>query len=308
RLRPQVRGRHLSVDNLQRGRMSAVTRRLIVTADDFGISTAVNEAVRRGYRDGVLRFASLMVTGEAAADAVDIARRDCPGLGVGLHLVLCSGRPALRPESLEGLLESDGRFPDDPVLCGLRYFFDGGAERRLERELRAQFERFLATGLRPAHVDGHLNIHAHPVVFPLVMRLAREHGFSRVRLPGGEFGVSFGYSRRPLGKQLLEAAVFGMLRAYLLRSHADPRIEVPQRVYGLLRSGLMREEYVREAVRRLPPGTTEIYFHPSADPASEAGAEPRPGHHTCTELRTLTSPGLKTFLDDEGISLVTANV
>lgn len=279
--------------------------KLIVTADDFGISPEVNEAVVRGYRDGVLRHASLMVSGEAAEEAVERARRECQGLGLGLHVVLCAGRSVLPASRLGELVDGRGRFPDDPVACGMRYFFDRRLERALEAELRAQFERFLGFGLRPGHVDGHLNIHAHPVVYPLAQRLAREHGFQRLRLPGGELASSLRHSsRRWWPKQLVEGAVFGALRAYLLRSCGDPRVPVTERTYGLLRSGLMGEDYVLAALGSLPEGTTELYFHPSADPKSEALDEPRPGHHSVSELRALVSPRVRRRIDELGIELI----
>src|SRR5471032_3146050 len=68
-------------------------RALILTADDFGLHTRVNEAVERAHRNGVLSSASLMVAGDAAADAVERARR-LPTLRVGLHVVLADGRPS----------------------------------------------------------------------------------------------------------------------------------------------------------------------------------------------------------------------
>src|SRR5579871_109698 len=77
--------------------------RLIVTADDFGLHEAVNEAVERGYREGVLRAASLMVTAPAVADAVARARNS-PGLAVGLHLVLADGQAALPPTQIPELV------------------------------------------------------------------------------------------------------------------------------------------------------------------------------------------------------------
>ena len=87
-------------------------KRLIVTADDFGASLAVNEAVEQAHREGILTAASLMVAGDAAADAVARARA-MPSLGVGLHLVLVEGRPVLPPESIPALVDQTGRFRCD---------------------------------------------------------------------------------------------------------------------------------------------------------------------------------------------------
>jgi predicted glycoside hydrolase/deacetylase ChbG (UPF0249 family) len=103
-------------------------RRLIVSADDFGIAPEVNAAVERAHRDGVLTNASLMVTGGAAADAVAVARR-LPALGVGLHLVLAQGRPAAPHARIPRLVRAGGSFSDSPVASGLRFAWLSVARR-----------------------------------------------------------------------------------------------------------------------------------------------------------------------------------
>ncbi len=167
--------------------------------------------------------------------------------------------------------------------------------------MRAQFERFLSLGLKPSHVDGHLNTHVHPTVFPILMRLCREYGFTRVRLPGGELRPALSFGVGP--GRLAEGLVFEALRATLLpRSGA---VRVVDRSYGLLRSGLMHEEYLLHLLSRLPEGETEIYFHPTADPALRPHAgRPTPTHHSCLDLQALISPRVRAFIFESGIKLV----
>jgi chitin disaccharide deacetylase len=253
---------------------------LIVTADDFGYSSDVNAAVLRAHREGVLRFASLMVLRPAAAEAAALAK-DAPRLGVGLHLELCA---------------------DEPEKAGLRYFFDAKARAGVEGEIRRQIESLLALGITPTHADGHINIHVHPVIFPALCRLAREYGIPRVRLPSGEFFAMLEYpgSDRVL-PSAVEAGVFSALRLWLLGSASDLRVP---RTWGLLRSGRMTEDYVLWLLTRLPAGETEIYFHPSADPATAVvGGRPRPDHQTYTELQTLLSPRVRQAIEENGIAL-----
>ena len=254
-------------------------KRLILNADDFGISPQVNAAVIRAYREGVLRYASLMVDREGAPEAVELARRN-PGLGVGLHVELCSS---------------------DPAAWGMRYFFLPRYRRTIEPQIRAQIEKFLAFGLKPTHADGHCNIHVHPVVFPILADLARRYGIPRLRLPGGEAWLSAGYDRGELLPRTLLAGVFGELRAGLASSGAG--LTIPDRTLGLLRSGTMSEEYLLWLIRRLPEGLTEIYCHPTVDPASEVVDRPAPGHHTVTELRGLLSPRVREALRESGVEL-----
>src|SRR6202795_994480 len=93
-------------------------RALIVNADDFGLHTRVNEAVERAHRNGVLSSASLMVAGDAAADAVDRARR-LPTLRVGLHIVLADGRATLPRSDIPQLVDDQGRFGNAMVRDGV---------------------------------------------------------------------------------------------------------------------------------------------------------------------------------------------
>lgn len=258
----------------------ASERRLIVNADDFGDNRAVNEAVISAYRGGILRFASLMVKGSAAEEAAALAKKN-PGLGVGLHLELCR---------------------DNPEAWGMRYFFDRTSRKGLEAEISSQIERCLALGIQPTHIDGHINIHVHPVIFPILARLALRYGIPRLRLPGGELGVSLRHQPKSPVPRLILGGVFGALGAYL-KSYGRGLI-IPERTFGLLHSGMMTEEYLLEIIARLPAGLTEIYFHPSADPASETAGRPTPTHQTIAEWRILTSPRVRAALDRENIKLV----
>ena len=284
-----------------------MARKLILTADDFGASSRVSEAIIRACREGVLRHASLLVAAEAAEEAVRRAKAECPQLSVGLHLAL-THVPAVSPRSAE-LLAPGGSFPPDPAACGLRYFFRRGLASALEREMRAQFERFLSFGLPPSHVDGHAHIHVHPVIYPMLLRLAEEYGFRRVRLPGGELRRALSYGRgltlRGAASQVAAACAFSALRRWLLARHPSGKVAVPDRTWGLLRSGLMDEDYLLHLLKGLPEGTTEIYLHPALSPdALPRGRRPTPTHRSRLELDALLSPRVKEAIRTEGIELI----
>ncbi|MEK7234405.1 MAG: ChbG/HpnK family deacetylase [Elusimicrobiota bacterium] len=256
-----------------------LTRRLIATGDDFGDTSGVNAAVLRAYGAGILRFASLMVLRPAAAEAVRIAH-DNPGLGVGLHLELCS---------------------DSPGKAGARYFFSARARAGLDGEIRAQIEVLLKSGIKPTHIDGHINVHVHPVIFPVVCRLAREYGIPRVRLPAGEWEALKGFSGVGRPAAALLAGTFSALGAWVGAAAAG--LDQP-RSWGLLRSGLMNEDYVLWLIGRLPEGTTEMYFHPTTDTALRASEAPTSSHQSTTELETLLSAKVRRALEDHGVELV----
>src|SRR5208283_4197538 len=155
-------------------------RRLIVNADDFGRSHSINQAVIRAHREGILTTASLMVNEPGLDEAVALAKQN-PKLGVGLHLTLLCGHAALPPEKIPGLANPRGEFSNNPVGAGFRYFFNRNLREPLRAEIHAQFARFHATGLPLDHVDGHLHLHLHPVVFGILMADAEKLGIQRMR-------------------------------------------------------------------------------------------------------------------------------
>src|SRR5262245_61072184 len=111
-----------------------------------------------------------MVNGAAFEEAVDLARAT-PTLAVGLHLVLVQGKATCAPGEIAALVDREGMFRNNPVACGARYFFTPGMREPLEREVGAQIEKYLRTGLPLSHVDGHLNIHMHPTVLGILLRV-----------------------------------------------------------------------------------------------------------------------------------------
>ncbi len=271
---------------------------VILNADDFGRSAAVNQAVIRAHREGVLTSASLMVTGEAVEEAVAMAR-ETPTLAVGLHLVLVAGRPASPPSAIPHLVDRNGRFPNDPVRVGVRCFFNRRAREELRRELSAQFERFQATGLPLSHVDSHLHFHMHPTVFDLLVPLAERYGARGLRLPRDDVWLALRYNREQIGLKVLWALYFSGLCARAVKRLRHRRLAVTHRVYGLMQSGRMEEPYVAEVLRRLRVPSAELYFHPSLGPEREPWG-PNPG-----DLATLLSPRIRRIIEERGLHLAT---
>src|SRR5438552_17958710 len=113
--------------------------KVIVNGDGFGASEAVNLAIVRAFDEGILTSCSLMVSGPAAAQAVELARAR-PRLAVGLHLVLVCGRSALTPAEIPHLVDTQGNFPYSPFVSGLRYYFSSQVQTELQREIHAQME------------------------------------------------------------------------------------------------------------------------------------------------------------------------
>jgi hopanoid biosynthesis associated protein HpnK len=276
-------------------------KKLIINADDFGLSTGANRAVIRAWQEGILTSASLMVGGSAREEAISLAREN-PGLQVGLHLTLVQGRAVLPAEVIPGLTDSEGNFPMDPVGAGMRFFFSGSLKRALSREIEAQILRFRETGLPLSHIDGHLNIHMHPTVFDILAELMPKHGITSFRLTREDLARDpADHGQRRMGR-MLDAFIFGRL-AKRCRPVLDRLgMYYTDEVKGLLNSGRMTEEYLLKVLERLRDGVTEIYFHPGCTPDPDLAAW-MPDYRHGEELAALTSARVRGMMADRGILL-----
>jgi hopanoid biosynthesis associated protein HpnK len=279
------------------------TRRLIVSADDFGMSSGVNAGILRAHRDGILTDAGLMVNGAAVDEAVEIAR-DVPSLSVGLHLVLVQGYATCSPRDIPDLVDASGRFRNHPIACGVRYFFQPGIRAQLEREIRAQLERYRSTGLDLSHVDGHLNIHMHPTVLSILIDLADELGIRAIRLSREALLPALRFDRGHLLRKSFEAAAFHALGANAVRRTADGPIRFADHMFGLHQTGHVGEEYLLRLLEELPEGVSEVYCH--AGVVDEEAARWRPAsYRSDLELAALTSPDVRAALQRLRIELTT---
>jgi hopanoid biosynthesis associated protein HpnK len=273
-------------------------RRLIVCADDFGRDVAVNEAVERACRDGILTCASLMVAAPAASDAVARARR-LPQLRVGLHLVLIDGEPILPPAEPGSLARHDGRFDGNQLRAALRYFLAPGVRARLAAEIRAQFEAFRATGLALDHVNAHKHMHLHPTVTRLLLEIGRDYGMRAVRLPA-EPAASL---RAAFPGERYRMPLYRPAVAALRRRLRRAGLATNDQIFGIAWSGEMIEERILRLLPHLPPGDSELYFHPASRTSPALAAE-MPGYRHEDELRALLSPAVRRWVADLGIRLI----
>ena len=243
---------------------STAPRRLIVNADDFGRSESINQAVLRAHREGILTTASLMVNEPAADQAARLAREN-PRLGVGLHLALVCGAAALPPGRIPHLADERGRFSDRPVAAGWRYFFGGNCKEELRAEIEAQVAKFRATGLALDHLNGHLHLHLHPVVFAILMDNAQRWGIGAMRLTRDRFFLNARLAPGQWACRASHALIFGGLARRARPALARKNIRHTGAVFGLLQNGRVDAAYLEKLLPRLPPGDSELYSHPSLD-------------------------------------------
>ena len=272
--------------------------RLIVNADDLGLSEGIDRAIFAGHDAGTVTSASVLTTGPAFEHAArGLAER--PALGVGVHLCLHEERPALPPGSIPTLVGADGRLL--PLGTVVRRLLTGALRpAEIEQEYGGQVARALEAGIAVDHLDSHCHLHAWPPLARIVRAVAERFGIRGVRRPEASRLAEF--ARAPLARWPLAGAITLCSRA--ARSALGPSLVSPDRFVGLVQSGSADAAWIERAVRSLEPGlVTELMVHPGDGSDPSASADHGPAQRR-GELDALTSPALARALRECGVRLV----
>ena len=248
--------------------------RLILNADDFGLTAGVNRAILELHRAGVLTSASLMARAAATDEAIELARAT-PSLGGGCHVGLVDGEPVLRAQNLPTLVDPrTGRF--HPTLGAFFKLLLTGRIRysEIEAETTAQINLLHAKGLRLTHIDSHKHAHMFPAVLRPVLRAARAAGIRAVRNP---FEPAWS-CRATHGAPWLRRAQVRLLRQLeptFRRIVAEEGFTTTDGALGVLATGTLDSTTVSSLLRNLPEGTWELVAHPGYNDSDLAQAHTR---------------------------------
>jgi chitin disaccharide deacetylase len=274
-------------------------KRLIVTADDFGMSLEVNEAVEQAHREGILTCASLVVAGDAVEDAVARAKR-MPSLGVGLHLAIYGARAAADQPSI---VAPDGKnLGYNAVSTGIAMMVTPKGRAAARREVAAQMEAFRKTGLQLGHLDGHWHCHQHPALLSMALELGKPLELKAVRLPYEAYGFSRQVGGdRPLAR-FFNAAAHWPLTLEMKRQLRKAGVRGNDWFFGKVDDGFVSERLLLSLAKNLPEGVTEIGLHPATK--TWGGEHAPPAHWAqAEELAALTSPAVREAMTANGVTL-----
>jgi hopanoid biosynthesis associated protein HpnK len=245
-------------------------RRLIVNADDFGLTAGVNRAVAELHAAGVLTSTTLMARAGATSEAIALARAN-PDLGVGCHVVLVDGVPVLSSQTEAPRLNDrkTGEFrPGLPAFLRELYLAPGSRRlsAQIEAEARAQIEFLQSAGVAVTHIDTHKHTHMFPAVLRPVLRAARACGLHAVRNP---FEPPWAV-RATAGARLARVAEVSVLRwlaPVWRRILAEEGFATTDGTVAVLGTGILNDEMVRRLLGQLPEGTWELVTHPGYNDA-----------------------------------------
>jgi predicted glycoside hydrolase/deacetylase ChbG (UPF0249 family) len=270
-------------------------RRLIINADDLGITSQRTHGIFTAFEHGSVTSASLLVNFEGSDTAARHAKeRELP---IGLHLNFTEGAPVSDASDISSLVTTDGYFLDRKTLR--RVLDDGEVDpKHIEREARAQMEQCLTHYGQPTHVDGHHHIHIHPVVAKVLVGLFDRYGISFVRIPSEPL-PPFGFIIEDEQIKKAEAVVRQAEEARTL--FAGHGMKFADHFRGLALAGNASKRNLRHILSRLPEGVTELMVHPGS--ANPTGTPFEIDPQRVTELNMVTSDELPAELKERGIEL-----
>jgi len=286
-----------------------VMKRLIVNADDFGLTAKVNQAILAGHENGLITSTSLLANGEAFASAVALSS-EAPRLGVGVHLNLTEGRPIAPAASIPTLVNGQGRFARNPAGLWRGIILGRVSTVEIEKELRAQIEKVLAAGIRATHLDSHKHVHALPALGRIAIRLARQYGIPAMRRVAERRAAlscllrRFPRAKTTIFRQFLNSCMLSIVFRALSRPLRRAGVACVEHFYGLTPTGFLDEEVLREILCHLPEGTSELMCHPGFVDEALRQAPTRLVEQREVEYQALTRPEMQLLAKDLGIRLV----
>jgi chitin disaccharide deacetylase len=271
--------------------------RLIVNADDLGLSEAVNQGILKAHQDGIVTSTSLMPTGAAFEHAIEVLRF-APALDTGIHLTLTGEAPVSAPGEVPSLLAEDGRLHDHAVTFAKRYLTGTIRLDEVDKELDAQIRKVRDRGIEVTHLDGHQHIHMLPAIRARVGVLAERYAIPAIRYPAERVARYMLRGRASVSRllQLLS------LNAFCAAASTTDMV-APERFFGFFFGGNLTEENLLQVLSVLPPaGTCELMCHPGGHDSS--GRYTHWNYHWAEELHALTSPKVMDYIATAGIELI----
>ena len=240
--------------------------RLIVNADDFGLTSGVNRAIVELHQAGVLTSATLMAKALATEEAIELAGAS-PNLGVGCHVVLVDGEPLLPPGQVPSLIDrKTGAFPSKLTTFVRRLFAGRIRPAEVEAEAEAQIAHLKSHGLRLTHVDTHKHTHVFPALLRPILRAARQAGIRAIRNP---FEPEWAVRATPRVSLVRSAEVWALRRfgPHFRRLLDQEGFATTDGTIAVAATGVVNAETVRALLGQLPEGTWELVTHPGYNDA-----------------------------------------
>lgn len=272
-------------------------KKLIVNADDFGLTRAINESILQCIQDGIVTSVSLIACGRAAHEAMIMARDFGTNTSIGIHLTLETEVPVAAPDSIPTIITKNGNLmPRSQIMT--RLLTGQISIEDVLREWSAQIDKVITAGLRPDHLDGHGQIHVYPPLLSVLIDVAKHYNIPVVRLPLEPFIAGHVFKR-------LKDRLLLRTSAQIAKWKFKSKLRHPDFMIGFSSSGCYSENIFLKDISYLKDGDiVEAMFHPG--PAKiDIPLYNAWGYNWAVDSATLCSSRVKDFIKERGIKLVT---
>jgi predicted glycoside hydrolase/deacetylase ChbG (UPF0249 family) len=284
-------------------------RRLIVNADDLGLTRGVNRGIFETISGGIVTSTTLMANSAAFEDAVEKARSSAgKPASVGCHVLLIDGEPISAATSVKSLLQNGSGVFQTKLMPFVSLATRGKISAdEIELEATAQFRKLQGAGIPISHFDTHKHTHIFPAVFQPLLRAAKACGVKAVRNPFAPVKpLAFAHLvRRPkLWKRYSQVKILRRYEDAFLRAVAGAGLKTTDGSFGVVSTGHLDHKLFAAIMGCLPEGTWEFVCHPGYSDKELDGVQTRLRESRDTERQVLTSQAAREILRQQGVELI----
>lgn len=275
-------------------------KKLIINADDFGLSRGVNQGIIEAHQKGIITSTTLMANMPGFEDAVKLARQN-PHLGVGIHLNIYRGKPLLSPSQIPSLVNKQGEFFSSFKLA--KKIYRGKINPvEVEKELKAQIIKVKEAGISISHLDSEKHFHCFPKISEVVLKLASYFNIRKIRLPREKWSprqFSDLFSPQFYKRQYLASRSRSLIPLFQKQG-----IKYIDNFYGILYSGKISFGSFLKILENIPNGISEFMVHPGYVDKELQKLNNNMIYSREKELRILMHPEVRKKIKALGVELI----
>ena len=273
--------------------MHSLKKRLIVNADDFGLTQGINQGIIDTFKNGIVSRASIIVNTKFFDHALALSREN-PSLGLGIHLVLVEEQPISDTRTIKSLVDSKGKLLKNYQQFLYRYFKNQIDFQEISIELEAQIKKALNSGIKLTHLDSHQHLHVLPGICKIVKELMEKYGIKNIRMPSITLKNRFSVKSHALS----------IFSSQSIKFFKNSEITHPDYVLGIGTSGVLNEQRLVQLVKNCDSGTSEIVCHPGFSDLDFKEHYAHWQYNPEIELEALKSSQIKDLIRQLNIELI----
>lgn len=274
-----------------------MSKKLVITADDFGISQEANDAILKSFKDGSLTSTCIMATGRSFNHAIEDILPECPEIGLGVHLNIIEGKTLQKTNKNSLLYDLDGEYNNGFVKL-LAKSTNKNFLDEVEADFRLQIEKVLDKA-KVDHLNSHVHTHSIPNIFEITCKLAKEYGIKYIRTQN-----EIPYLIPNIKKHLDPRFPVNLIKLGLLNTFSqinkktlkEYSLATNDYLVGVSYTSYMDEEAIEYGIAKNQDANsiTEVILHPTMDKSKKDNYK---------EFLSITNPELKKYLEESDFEL-----